>query len=366
MFFNFALALAALGTGAAFRIANEARTAADYVFATFLPEIPKTSYSITSGNMTVRATMAGLVGMDSPYPPGGMIELSTFMERSAKIANEVTLTEQAIRELQDMLLRLGQTGGDSTETLAREALNFLDKVVVQPHLDTMEWMRGQALLDQLNWTFGGKTLQVSYGVPAANKVTHRTGTAGYGGSASTFWSDLRTLRRLLKNNVRAIVAHSETIDMIRYNSANAIATISQVGSVYTMRKLNAQGQFTQDVGDQFVMIAYDKEGDMMDLADTSKTIKVPFMPKGKILGIAENTRSGYSVGEGSTEDPNRENALGYTHIAPTVEGGGRPGRWSDLFTPERAPWQLVGRGVTNGLPVIEAPDKIVVLSTEMV
>jgi hypothetical protein len=105
MNFNFAVALAALGLGAAFRIANEARTPADYLFASLLPEQNRSTYTISSGQMIVRATMAGLVGMDSPYPPSGIIDLSTFLERTAKVANNTTLTEQALRELQAMLDR---------------------------------------------------------------------------------------------------------------------------------------------------------------------------------------------------------------------------------------------------------------------
>lgn len=361
---NFAAALAALGVGAAFRIANEARVAGSYLFQTFLPERKKFTYNVTAGNMTVRTTMAGLVGMDSPYPPGGLVELTTFLENTAKIAIETPMTEQAQRELQDMLLRLGLRGDSNTEAHAREALNFLDKVIVQALIDVTEWLRGQALLDQLNWTFGGKTLQVTYGVPTLHKIT-RAGADGYGGTTSKFWTDLRTLRSKLKGNVRAIVAHSETIDMIRYNTANNLAAVSDVGGVFRFRKLNANGQFTADAADVVEMIAYDLEAEILDLANPGATTVIPFMPRGKILGIGQNTRSGYQVGAGSTPDPLDAQALGYTHLAPTVEGG-VPGRWAQMFTPENQPWQLRARGAQNVLPVVENPEKIVVLTTDMV
>jgi hypothetical protein len=371
MNFNFALALAALGLGAAFRIANEARTPADYLFASLLPEQNRSTYTISSGQMIVRATMAGLVGMDSPYPPSGIIDLSTFLERTAKVANNTTLTEQALRELQAMLTTVQLGGGNTTEAMVTEALNFLNKVVVQPHLDTFEWLRGQCLMDSLNWVFNGITLQVTYGVPAANKLANRSGTAGYGGSASVFWADIRTLRKQLKGNVRAIIAHPDTIDMIRYNTANALAATNIAGdggsgTVYTFRRLNSNGQFTADVADVVSIIAYGKESEVFDLANPGATLKIPFMTRGKILGIGNNERNGYEIGQGSTTDPLLGQSLGYTHIAPTVEGGGRPGRWAQLFTPEMQPWQLQGRGVTNGLPVLEAPEKVVVLSTDIV
>jgi hypothetical protein len=61
----------------------------------------------------------------------------------------------------------------------------------------------------------------------------------------------------------------------------------------------------------------------------------------------------------------KEGDLGYTHIGPTVEGGGQMGRWAQLFTPEQLPMQLHGRAVTNGLPVVETPEKIAIASSDL-
>lgn len=365
MFLNFAAALATLGEGAAYRVANEARPAAEYVFATLLPERNRPTYSVDSGSMTVRPTMAGLVGMDSPYPPGGMVEMSTFLERTAKLANEVSLSEQALRELQELLLRTGRGGSASPEVLAREALNFLDKVVLQAHLDAMEWLRGQALVNgAINWTYNQKNLTVDYGIPATHMLATRTGTDAYGGTSSKFWEDVTLLRRRLKGDVRAIVAHPETVDEIRYNPANSLVTIQADAGGVTFRRVNAQGNFTQDTGDIIRLVSYGLEGEVINPADPSTTLVVPFMPRGKLLAVGNNRASGYMVGQGATESPDESNTLGYTHIAPTVEGGA-PGRWADLRTPDDRPWQLRGRGVTNGLPVIEAYTKVAVATTEM-
>ena len=92
---------------------------------------------------------------------------------------------------------------------------------------------------------------------------------------------------------------------------------------------------------------------MLDPTDTSKTKRVQFAPSGKLLYVANNRRNGYRVGEGSTPDPVRDMALGYTHIAPTVEGNGAMGRWGRLYVPETAQWSIRAEGVTNGLPVRE-------------
>lgn len=369
---DFTVALDELGPDAAFRVANEARPPGNYLFNTLLPEMLKYTYNVESGSMIVRATMAGLVGMDSPYPPGGHVETSKFLEESAKIANEVGLPEKLLRELQQMLMQLRISNQPTVQTVQQEALNFLSKVIVQAHLDTMEWLRGQALVaGKIDWTFGQIKLLVDYGIPSDHFLATRTAGSNeaYGGSSSKFWDDVKSARRKLRNNMRAAIAHPDTIDEILYNSANDLQVLSQDNSTFRVRRYREiQGNTvpTSDVRETIELVAYDLEADVIDPNDPSKVKQVPFMPRGKILFVASNSRSSYRVGEGSTDDPQNDMALGYTHLAPTVEGGGRPGRWAELYTPEREPWSLHGRGVTNGLPVIENPDKIVVATTESV
>jgi hypothetical protein len=370
---DFRAAIAALGPDGAFRIANAARPPADYLFNTLLPERPMPTYHVDSGSMTVRSTMAGLVGMDSPYPPTGYAEMSAFLEQTAKIANEVKLTEQTLRHMQDFMMRFRLGGGNTNEAMANELLNFMDKVVLQPHLDRAEWLRGQALVfGEIDWTFNGKPLLVNYGVPAGNFLATRAGADGYGGASSKFWADIRALRRAIRGGIRAIIAHPDTIDMVRYNEANQmVATAESAGSITFRRYVRnavtgdaVAGQFSSDSGDTVQFILYDREGEL--LLPAGGTAVVPFMERGKLLAVGNNTADGYRPGMGSiTEDVTDSNNLGYTHLAPTVEGQGRPGRWADTFVPENAPWSLHGRAVQNILPVVEAPAKIAVATTEM-
>lgn len=369
MNFDFSAVLAKLGTDAAVTIANAARPAGDYLFASLLPEINRPTYDAKSASMTIRSTMAGLVGMDAPYPPTGVIEASTFNEQIAKVANWVPLSEQALRELQ-AIVQAGGVVNPTTDFLQTEVLNFLNKVIVQPHLDTAEYMRGEALVaGALTWTFNKKTLNVSYGVPAANLLTARTGNDGYGGSTSKFWEDMKLLRTRLKNNVRAYIAHPTTIDMIIANSVNSIQVAAQNGLTFSLKRYVTIGGNTvvsSDARESLVLIGYDKEGEILDPTNPGTTIKVPFMSTGKLLAVGNNTDAGYRVGQGATVNPLDAQRLGYTHIGPTVEGGGKMGRWSRLRTPDQRPWSIEGEGVTNLLPVIEAPDKIAVATTDMV
>ena len=370
MFFSFLVALATLGPDAAFRLINQARPAASYLFASILPERPMRSYEVRNGAMTVRTTMAGLVGMDSPYPPTGMVDVSTFLEKSAKIANQVVMSEQAIRTLQEMLMFLQLSGAPTNERMVEEVLNFSNALLVQPHLDAAEWLRGQALATgAISWTFNGLALSIDYGVPSGNKLTARTGNDAYAGSASKFWTDIRDQGKKLRKASRIIrIAHPDLVEDIVANSANSIRVLSEDSGQITVQRMIAQNGTntpSSDARDTVQIVKYGLEAEVIDPTDSSKTVVVPFMPKTKLVAIGTMVNTGYTVGAGSR--PPQDYELGYTHLAPTVEASGAPGRWARVYTPEQRPWQLVGEAVSNVLPVIDAHavDRIVIATSEV-
>jgi hypothetical protein len=367
----FGEAIKDLGPQAAFKFANGAKTPARYFFETLLPEQLKPTYHIEQGNMLVRATMAPFVGMDSPYPESGVAELTSFKEQTPKIANRVTLKEATLRMIQDLIINMkasSASAADVKRMVGNEVLNVLQKLILRSHFDAMEYLRGKALVTgAISAETNGITLSVNYGVPAGNFLTNRTGTAAYGGSASVFWSDIRSLQQKLRWNVRAFMMHPDTFDVVVSNPVNNIDILNSGNGVYLIRKVISQAGNTvpsPDARDRVEIITYDGEGEIFDQANPGKTTIIKFMPVGKVLAVANNKRNEYRVGEGSTDDPDADLPLGYTHIAPTVEGGAM-GRWADQYTPQEEPWQLVSRGVTNGLPVIEAPEKIAVSSSDI-
>lgn len=375
MIFNFAEALAALGNNAAVRIANSARPAANYLFNTFLPERTQPDYTVEAANMVVRSTMAGLVAMDSPYPPGGTVEISTFLANSAKLGISNTLTEGAIRQLQS-LMRQFQVEGTLTNTfLQTEALNFLQKVIVQAQLDRSEWLRAQALVyGAINWTFNQKNLLVSYGIPAANFLPSRTDANddAYAESTSGFWADVAEARRLLRYQLRAIVMNSVTLDEILSNNANPVEILSQDNNLVRVRRYRTvSGNQVPETDARYTaeIAIYDEESEVLDTTPGATTFgrtqRVKFMPDGKILFVGANSNPGYRVGQGSTDNPRNDLEIGWHAICPTVEGGGNPGRWARLYTPESRPMHLTGEGASNELPVILNPEKIVVATTEI-
>jgi hypothetical protein len=375
MIFNFAEALVRMGPNAATVIANGTRPRANYLFNTFLPERLMPDYHVEASNIIVRATMAGLVAMDSPYPVGGTMEMSSFLEQSAKLGISNTITEAALRQIQALLRQMQYNGTLTPDFLVNEALNFFQKVIVQPMLDRAEWMRGQALVNgAINWTFNNKTLLVNYGIPTANFLTSRTdaNNDSYSDSASAFWTDVIAAQTLLRYNVRAAIMNSATMLKIINNAANSVEIISQdVNSFEVARLVSRAGNTMRDTDARyrFRFIIYDEEAEVLDTTAGASTFGrtqiVKFMPDGKIIFVGSNVQNGYRVGQGSTDNPANNMELGYHHVAPTVEGGGDAGRWGRLYVPEGKPMQLTGEGASNELPVIMAPSKIVVATTEM-
>lgn len=351
----------------AFDLINGARPPSSYLFQQILPERERFEYMIAGGSMTVRATMAGLVGMDSPYPETGAVTINTFKEETAKIANRVPLPEKMLRDLQQLLMRLKLDGGDTNEAIAQTALNFTQLLLIQAQWDTYEYLRGRALLGRIDWTFGKIRLLVDYGIPTANKGTQRTGNDAYHGSASKFWEDVRFIRRVLKNNVRAIMTHPDTAEAIMYNPANNLITVGGgvADGFVVLQKLNTvNGQASADTNDRITLVLYGMEGEVIDPATGTDTIKIPFMPRGTLLGIGNNNGTRFEVGAGSQNNL-LEKALGYTHLAPTVEGGSQPGRWARVYVPQERQYTIIGESASNGLPMIEAPEKIAITTTDM-
>lgn len=344
---------------------------ADYLFNTILPQEEKPSYNVSGGTMRIFPTMAGQMPMDTPPPPIGAIETTTFMENTSKIGGQMHFPEERLRDLQQWATyqrSVGITDGiglDGIASLEKERLvqtllGFSD-ILLKSQWDTYEWLRGQALtLGALDWTYGEIDLRVDYGVPAGNKIS-RTSTNAYWNTGSKFWSDIRTVYTKLNNFT--ILMNSRTYYSIIDNDVNKIRVVDSEGSVRSfVRYTGTIESSSTDVRDRVRIVLYDKSGSVINAKGALQA--VPFLPDGKIVIVGEQQPDGFELTQGSTPDPSNLLRLGYTHIAPTVEGG-RMGIWSRVFTPEAKPYQLFGETVSNGLPVITNPKKVMILTTEM-
>lgn len=370
---NFDAAINALGgaTGIA-RLANEARAPSDYLLQTsVLPVRLRSGYTAEDAGMVVRSTMAGMVGMDSKYPEGGVIDFNTFRENIAKMAIQINLSERTKRHLRetvaDMLLQgqQGQVGAVVIQTM----LNFVNKLLLQPHWDRIEWLVGQVLfLDNINWRFNGSRLALNYQTPAANLFATRTGTAAYGGSASVFWADHRSAQRLLYNADYVIIGHGRTIQDVVYNSVNSADILAAEGGNFTIRRFRGSLERpSTDALDVARFVSYNMEGEVFSSTNDGSTTKLPFAPQGYLLYVARGRPDEdlVQVGQGSTDDGQNDLEIGYTHVGPTEEAEGALGLWARVYKPEDMPMQLRGQSASNVLPVLRKGVRRVVLSTAL-
>lgn len=355
-----------------FTIANESRPPANYLWNSVLPDVKRRGYSASAANMKIIATMSKLTGMDSRYARGGAARRFDFEHKLAKLGIEMLFPEEYLRQLREIVNENIANGVDDKEELLETMYNFTRKLLVQPHEDTKEWLKGQAILTGLiDWQSDDIRLQVDYGVPSANFLPARTGTTAYGGSGSLFWQDWRAAQQILKNRVRGVFASTPTIQSIIYNPVNGVRLVAadDVAGVFKFQRvvnLNGQNTISDDIRDNMTIFAYDDSGEVLDDSKpgSGETKNVPFCPNGAIAVIGEYDSRAFTIGTGSTPDKTPV-SVGYTHIGPTEEGNGRLGMWAKAYVPEGEEYSFIGKSATNVLPVIEAPERIVVLNTQV-
>jgi hypothetical protein len=351
------------------RLSNAARTPASYFLTSILPERDVADYVAKGGSMRIRSTMAGLVGLDSTDPEGGAMDVSTFMERIAKISVMNRLQEQTIIELQNLARNAVIAGGNTRDIAVNAVLNFVAKLLLQPHYDRREWLRGQALFTGgIDWQFDGNDLQVDYSIPTANVFTSRTGNDAYDGSTSKFWTDWKAARLILGDAFRGAMLTRSTADAIIENPVNKVTVIADADRTITLVKYVGDDSGLRppspDQRERATFVVYDKEGEVWDLDNPGATKKVRLIPPGVLGFFGSNDRSSdFIVGEGATTDPENDRALGYSHIGPTVENNGQTGIWIKAGVPTDMEQHFEGKARGRFLPVIENPDKIVLAST---
>lgn len=376
MEFDLRDAIANLDRNDVFEIANGARPANDYLGNKILPNVNMDTYDVSGGSMTIQTTMAGLQGMDSEPTEGGYAESSEYKGNTGKISIRSVLPERMLRQLQQMMLRATAERKDTSELIQETGLNFYNKLIVQAILDREEWLKWQVLMTgKLDWTFNGINLKADYKVPVGNFLPARTGENRYGGTQSKLWTDIYLAYEKLNWEVSAFLVHPTLLRDIMANAiVNQLVFISQnmATGVFQFKRrvsINGVNEISADPRDTLTLIAYGKEGVVRDMNNLGAIKKVPFLTPGALIAIGKPVDNSniFIIGQGSTPPPDLDSPvrLGYGHVAPTVEGGGRPGRWGKLWVPENEPEKIFARGVDNFLPVLEAEKRLVVGSSEL-
>lgn len=359
------------GDNFAFKIARSRVTPSEYLFNTILPQTELPTYNVKGGSMRIYPTMAQLMPMDTPPKPIGAMETSFFDENTSKFGGTMHFPEERIREMSEYANHLAALGiseglsvGSIRESNAKQILQNLigfSEVLLKAQWDNLENLRGQALTTgALSLSNSGLELSVDYDIPSTNKIS-RTSTNAYHSTSSKFWTDIRFAYTKLSRF--RIIMNSKTYYSIIDNDVNKIRVDGDLGDTRSIVRYTGTNEVNStDRRDRTLVTLYDKSGS--GITPKGTMVAKPFLPDGKIILVGEQEPDGFELLEGSTPNPENSFKLGYTHVAPTVEGG-RPGIWSRIFTPEGKPYQLLGETVVNALPIITNPKKIMILTTEM-
>lgn len=362
---NLANLISQVDRDVAFELANSVPDG-EMLWAEFLPEVTQDSYRIEDAEMHVYSTMAGIVGRDSPYPPGGVVRAQEFKEDILKWAVETALGEQDMVKLMQLAQKIGRNGAPNVRVV-ETLLNLEDKIIGQGLRDAMEWMRGQVLQTGiLTMTFGQKTVSIDFGIPAANKLSRlNLGAGSWYTSGSTLWDDIEIIRQKLDRRVLAMVMTENTATQIFNQAANNVQVVqtarTRYTSRYSLRRVAASlvaGSIPEDFRSSFDIITYDRTATVYDPNGADGMQHIPMMEDDAVVVLGAPTGRLFDIG--STELP--EHALGRTAVGPTVEGGGVPGRWTRLYTPEHNPARVIAQGASNALAYLREPRRIVTVA----
>lgn len=355
---TFQMILSELGRADYVRMANQPIDEAEFILASILPEERKASYEAKAGKITVIPTMAGETGNDSPYVPTGDLEINAWSQGLAKFTAIGTISENAqieFQQMRDQILLAGNLEGANTYT-RNFLLNWLETWIRGAFRQQNEYLRGQALSSGQLVLRGGI---VDLGVPAENRRV-LTGADLVNAGSSKFWETIRWGDRQV-NGVRARICSWNTLDAILDNNINAISVVDEQVSgqgqvkIVRLRKLvNNSQAFSTDTRDSTTIVAYKGRGKLKNPA--GGFIDTPYWPDGKLSFVGTNqTQQVAQDGTVTTRE-----ALGHTHVGPTVEGDGRPGVWLNARVPEGRPYHVISEGAERVMTVIEEPKKLAI------
>lgn len=361
----------------AFAMARTTVVPSEYLWNTVLPATPKPTYYVKGGSMRIYPTMLGLVPMDTPYPPMGAITSAQFFENTTKVGGVMNFPEATLREMREWanseFSRISDSMGlDAARTARKEllvnAVIGMSTMMLKAQWDTMEWCRSRAMTKgTLTWTYGKIALNIDYDIPTAN-IKSYTSTDSFYNTASKFWTAIKYVYTRLSAGFTVVMNYQTYLSIIN-NPVNNIVVTGDVSLGNGLSRKTVQffdrsltNYRAVDTRETLTIICYDKSGTVID-KDGNLAAK-PFIDDGDIVAIGAEKPEGFEITLGSTADPTKEYELGYTHIAPTEEGG-QSAIWQRVFTPEDKPYQLQGETASNFLPVIINPNRVVQIHTEM-
>lgn len=376
--------LVGTGDNFAFRRARNANPPSSYLFSTrVLPRMNKPTWQVRGGTLTITPTELKLVAMDSIPAPIGNLESTFYSETISKFGGQMFFNEKQQKEMieaeQDarLMASLGGraiagdidtqinmvsvTGRADGETINGARINRILGIVDfirAAHWNTSESLAGEALTEgKLDEDFSGLGININYDLPVENIVTYAANDR-FDQSASKWWEFVRFCYKKFKNP--QFYGNSNTYFSIAENPVNAIREQYITGDVRPMSKYypNVITQ-KEDANERMNFNIYDNAGAVMD-APNKTLISKPFLKDRRVIVIGDLQTSQIELVQGGVTDPDNNLMLGYTHVGPSVEGGGQPGIYANIYTKEEMPMQLHVLTYVNMLPIIQNPKKLII------
>lgn len=367
----------------AWRMAQNANPPSELLFNQMMPRENKNSWNVNGGTMTMTPTILGDVAMDAYPAPMGNLEATIFSENVSKFGGQMFFNEQQQREFiqaeQDIRLNasyagrdaagnmesqirmLAETGRADNSTINGARINRILGIVntiFASHYQTSEWLAGEALTEgKIVYTFNGLSQSINYNIPSTNFFEY-SGNDRFDQSASKWWTFVRAVNRIL-DSPQFYMNSNSYYDIVE-NDVNKIQEIAIDGTVRRMTKYRDDA-ITQkrDANESLSVNIYDKAGSVMDV--NTKTLKsLPFLKDKRVVVVGELNQSEIQLDLGGVTDPDNNLRIGYTHVGPSVEAGGRPGIYANIFSKPEMPMQLHVLTYVNMLPVILNPKKVII------
>jgi hypothetical protein len=367
----------------AFRLARNANLTGDYLFSKLLPRENRNDWQTTGGSLTITPTILGDVAMDSDPAPMGNMQASSFFENISKFGGQMFFNEKQQRELimwennirieagrnglsgsgdiDGQFRSLADTGRADNTTVNGRRINTLLAIVEsvkKSNWDTGEWLCGEAFTEgEIVYNFSGLEMNIDYRIPAANIKTY-AGNDRFDQSTSKWWEFVRFCYSTLENP-RFYMNQNSYLDVVD-NDVNGIREIDITGKVRRLERYRSDA-ITQknDARERMSVEVYNKAGSIMNPA-TKSLVSKPFLKDKRVVVVGELNTSEIELTLGGMTDPDNELRMGYQHIGPTIEGGGRPGIYANIYALPQKPQQLFVDTYTNMLPVIANPKKIII------
>lgn len=214
----------------------------------------------------------------------------------------------------------------------------------------------------------GNSVDLAWDVPAEHKVTHTTASGeAYHLAGSKFWDDVALAREKL--NIEPVgMTDPTTWNAILSNPAHGIIADEpvQLGpQVWAYRIAQAARTYKSDGSFEYNLsqrgLDYRRSGRIIVYGVKPDDSTSPYLwPKGRLTFVRQTNRTTTLI-DGQVVSGN----IGVTHIGPNTEAGQQPERFSTIYIPQGAEYEIVAKGSEDLMPDIEEPRNLVLCKTEL-